>query len=165
MTCSTNKSWTLISFAKNCVLNRDAYINGCVLKWEVIVHYTWGSVTTLHDFEGALGRPLDTFFWALTISWSRLLARVWSGPHCGWHSMHQNATWINHKDFGKDHVLIIKLAPSIDKGHILIWTLSFKDKVMSLRSKWNWELCSGGGVSNKFDDPPICWIPCGHSIH
>jgi hypothetical protein len=24
--------------------------------------------------------PLDTFFWALTISWSRLLARVWSGP-------------------------------------------------------------------------------------
>ena len=22
----------------------------------------------------------DTFFWALTISWSRLLARVWSGP-------------------------------------------------------------------------------------
>ena len=23
---------------------------------------------------------LDTFFWALTISWSRLLARVWSGP-------------------------------------------------------------------------------------
>ena len=23
---------------------------------------------------------LDAFFWALTISWSRLLARVWSGP-------------------------------------------------------------------------------------
>ena len=43
-------------------------------------HYTWGSVTTLHDFGGVLGRPLDTFFWALTISWSRLLARVWSGP-------------------------------------------------------------------------------------
>ena len=43
-------------------------------------HYTWGSVTTLHDFGGVLGRPLDTFVWALTISWSRLLARVWSGP-------------------------------------------------------------------------------------
>ena len=43
-------------------------------------HYTWGSVTTLHDFGGVLRRPLDTFFWALTISWSRLLARVWSGP-------------------------------------------------------------------------------------
>ena len=25
-------------------------------------HYTWGSVTTLHDFGGVLGRPLDTFF-------------------------------------------------------------------------------------------------------
>ena len=34
-------------------------------------HSTWGSVTTLHDFEGLLDRPWDTFFWALTISWSR----------------------------------------------------------------------------------------------
>jgi hypothetical protein len=24
-------------------------------------HYTWGSVTTLHDLGGVLGRPLDTF--------------------------------------------------------------------------------------------------------
>ena len=45
-------------------------------------HYTLGSVTTLHDFGDVLGRPLDTFFWALTISWSQLLARVWSGPKC-----------------------------------------------------------------------------------
>ena len=30
-------------------------------------------VTTLHDVEGVLGRPLDTFFWALLISWSRIL--------------------------------------------------------------------------------------------
>ena len=47
-------------------------------------NYTWRSVTTLHDFEGVLGRPLDTLCWALTSSWSRLLARVWSGPqhHC-----------------------------------------------------------------------------------
>ena len=36
-------------------------------------HYTWGSVTTLHDFGGVLGRPLDTFFRALTISWSQLM--------------------------------------------------------------------------------------------
>jgi hypothetical protein len=43
-------------------------------------HYTWGSVTTLHDSGGVLRRPLDTFFWALTISWSRLLACVRSGP-------------------------------------------------------------------------------------
>ena len=43
-------------------------------------HYTWGSVSTLHDFEGALGCPLDTSFWAFRISWSRLLDHVWSGP-------------------------------------------------------------------------------------
>ena len=30
--------------------------------------------------EMCLGRPLYTFLWALTISWSRLLAHVWSGP-------------------------------------------------------------------------------------
>ena len=43
-------------------------------------HYTRGSVTALHDFGGEFGRPLNTFFWALTISRSQLLARVWSGP-------------------------------------------------------------------------------------
>ena len=25
-------------------------------------HYTWASITTLHEFGGVLGRPLDTFF-------------------------------------------------------------------------------------------------------
>ena len=39
-------------------------------------HYTRGSVTTVHGFGGVLGRTLDTFCRALTISWSRLLARV-----------------------------------------------------------------------------------------
>jgi hypothetical protein len=43
-------------------------------------HYIWGFVTTLHDFGGVLGWPLDTFLWALNISWSWRLARVWSGP-------------------------------------------------------------------------------------
>ena len=33
-------------------------------------HYTWEPVTTLHDF----GRALNTFFWALTISWSSSFA-------------------------------------------------------------------------------------------
>jgi hypothetical protein len=42
--------------------------------------YTWGSVTTLHGCRGVLGPPLDDFFWALIISWSRLLAQLWSGP-------------------------------------------------------------------------------------
>ena len=47
-------------------------------------HYTWGSMTTLHDFGGVLGRLVDTFFWALTISWSQLLAHMWSGPQMLW---------------------------------------------------------------------------------
>ena len=37
-------------------------------------------MTTLHDFVGVLGQPSDPLFWALTISWSRLLARVISDP-------------------------------------------------------------------------------------
>ena len=44
-------------------------------------HYLWGSMTMLHDFGGVLGQLLDTFYQALTISWSWLLARVWSGPN------------------------------------------------------------------------------------
>jgi hypothetical protein len=47
----------------------------------VTSHYTRGSATTLHDVGGASGRALDTFFRALTISWSRLLSRVWSAPY------------------------------------------------------------------------------------
>ena len=47
-------------------------------------HYSPGSVTTLHDLGGVLGRPSDTFFWALSISWSWLLARLWSGPQICW---------------------------------------------------------------------------------
>ena len=43
--------------------------------------YTWESVTTPHDFGSVLGRPVHTFFCALTVSWSRLLARVWSDPY------------------------------------------------------------------------------------
>ena len=43
-------------------------------------HYTRGSVTTLLDFGGVFGRPLDTLFWDLTISCSHLLARVWCSP-------------------------------------------------------------------------------------
>ena len=34
----------------------------------------------VHVYGGVLGRPLDTFVWAPTTSWSQLLAPVWSGP-------------------------------------------------------------------------------------
>ena len=42
-------------------------------------HSVEGLVTydfTLHDCGSVLGGPLNTFSWALTISWSRLLARM-----------------------------------------------------------------------------------------
>jgi hypothetical protein len=43
------------------------------MKWHLVegpvTYNTRGSVTTLHDFVGVLGRPLHTFFWALAISW------------------------------------------------------------------------------------------------
>jgi hypothetical protein len=42
-------------------------------------HYTRESMTALHDVGGVLRRALDIFFWALTISWSRLSARVYRG--------------------------------------------------------------------------------------
>ena len=37
-------------------------------------------MTILHDFGGVLGRPLDTSFWALTISWSRALGSCVKWP-------------------------------------------------------------------------------------
>ena len=43
-------------------------------------HNTWGPVTTLHDFGVCCDDLWTLFFWALTISWSWLSARVWSGP-------------------------------------------------------------------------------------
>jgi hypothetical protein len=51
-----------------------------IARSHVTSHCSWGSVTTLDDF-GVLGQPLDTFFWALTVSSSWFLACVWSGPY------------------------------------------------------------------------------------
>ena len=68
-------------------------------------HYTWGSVTILHDFGGALGWPLDNFFWALIISRSRLLAHAWSGPK--YHE--QYSTAIAHNKNNNIRLLILLL--------------------------------------------------------
>ena len=62
-------------------------------------HYTWGSITTLHDFEGVLGWSLHTFSFlrALAIQWLRLLAHVWSGPKVEFPCRlltHQTLVWI-----------------------------------------------------------------------
>jgi hypothetical protein len=63
-------------------------------------HYAWGFMTTLHDFGGVLGRPLDTFFWALTISWSRLLAPVWSGPSMKTGAKERDRDWTEMDKIG-----------------------------------------------------------------
>ena len=47
-------------------------------------------------FGDVLGRPLNlgrTFIWALRISWSRLLAHVWSGPQSPWPSHFKHSHW------------------------------------------------------------------------
>ena len=68
-------------------------------------HYTWGSVTILHDFGGALGWPSDNFFWALIISRSQLLAHAWSGPK--YHE--QYSTAIAHNKNNNIRLLILLL--------------------------------------------------------
>jgi hypothetical protein len=55
-TTSENPTWIDIHW--NSIWSRT--------RSHVTSHYTRGSVTTLHDFGGVLGRTLDTFFWALT---------------------------------------------------------------------------------------------------
>ena len=60
------------------------------IHWNGIWLRAWSHMTshyrTLEDpwlhsmiFGGDLGRPFRAFLWALTISWSQLLACVWSG--------------------------------------------------------------------------------------
>ena len=47
----------------------------------VTSHYTWGSVTTLHEFGGVLGlRPLDTFFGLSQSHGHGSWPCVWRGP-------------------------------------------------------------------------------------
>ena len=60
-------------------------------------HYTWEPMTTIHDFGGVLGRPFDTFFWALTLLWSRLLARVWGGPKSPWPVHFKHSRWLERR--------------------------------------------------------------------
>ena len=76
--------WTLIIVGLSYFIMRDdsTWIE---IHWNSIwlrTRHVWLH-TTLEDpyVRGVLGQLWDTFFWALTISWSRLLAPcVWSGP-------------------------------------------------------------------------------------
>ena len=64
-------------------------------------HYTWGSVTTLHDFGGVLSRPLDTSFWALIVSRSQLLACVWNSHESPWPLRFHHSHWWKRQSWSK----------------------------------------------------------------
>jgi hypothetical protein len=92
------------------------WINIWLRAWShMTTHYTWGSVTTLHDFGRVLGRPLDTFFWALTIWWSRLLGWMWSThviesplplhfKHSHWWKRRGRSKFASHRAWGTNGV-------------------------------------------------------------
>jgi hypothetical protein len=73
-------------------------------------HYTWGSVTALHDFGGVLGRHLDTIFWALTISWSWLFTHKIESPwschfkHSYWWKRWRRSKFTSHCTWGTNRV-------------------------------------------------------------
>ena len=48
--------------------------------WVLHLKHLSHTRSVLHGFGSLLGRPLYTFCWALTNSWSRPLDRVWKGP-------------------------------------------------------------------------------------
>jgi hypothetical protein len=109
-------------------------------------HCTWGSVTTLHDFGGVLGQPLNNFFWALKIPWSQLLAHVWSGPQPlpevpflkgerkrGWHRRGPSRSWLKviHELFFRPLGL-----------HLLVWSELGQSppcwRMRALTLSWSW---------------------------
>ena len=54
---------------------------GCKVQSHMTSHYIRASVTTTTWCWRCVGTAFGHFlFWALTISWPRLMARVWSGP-------------------------------------------------------------------------------------
>ena len=62
--------WTLTTIILSCVrtsMNRISWNNIWLrARSHTSSRYTWESVITLHDFGSVLGRPLDTFFQALS---------------------------------------------------------------------------------------------------
>ena len=72
-------------------------------------HDTWEPLTALHEFGSVLRRPLDTSF-GLTISWSRLLAHMRSGPYWRRPGRHVVITSANQEDTCYDEIgLLLKI--------------------------------------------------------
>ena len=64
--------YSILSCVRTWMNKNSSKYHFTIVHLRIRDHTTW--------FGGVLGRPSDTFLWALPISWSRLLARVWSGP-------------------------------------------------------------------------------------
>ena len=94
-------------------------------------HYTWGSVTTLLDFGGVLGWHVDTFFWALTILRSQLLARVWSGPKI-------RATSHTHKEL-RTVTIALQALSLVEKGELV--QVHFTRRLRDQQSMWMQDGC------------------------
>ena len=91
-TPNTHNRWFILFYHVWEPAWKDTHQNSILLRAcsHMTSHYTWWSVTTLHDVGGVLWRPLDTFSWALTIWWSRQLTHVCSGPQ----SWGTSYTWL-----------------------------------------------------------------------
>ena len=86
--------WALTTVDSFYFIMVRTHVNRNSLKWHLVeAPVTYGFTQHLrihgHTTSGVLGWPLDTFVWAVIISWSRLLARVWSGPKCPWIAFHK----------------------------------------------------------------------------
>ena len=63
-----------------CKVYIDSYMASSGSCFMRASHYTWGHVTTLHDFRGVLGRPLNTFFWLSQFQGHGSCVCVCNGP-------------------------------------------------------------------------------------
>ena len=101
-----------------------------MLRPHMTSHNNWRFVTTLHDFEGVLKQLLDNFFWALTISWSRLLACVKSGLSISNSKCEIYLSWkkISH-NLWQEVAVKFKLVATIEQLEVLISDLSYNMQV------------------------------------
>jgi hypothetical protein len=91
-------------------------------------HYTWGSMTTLHDLGGVLGRPLDAFFW------SRLLARVWSGPKHPFRIVHEFTMTYSQAHWNSQWSRITLCA-----SNVYVWQISIDVHLQIQRVTWRFQ--------------------------
>ena len=98
-------------------------------------HYTRGSVITLHGYGGVLGRPLDTFFWALWIFMVTALGSCVEWP-LGLMLQGMNSTtllhWLKVHGWGPGHIWLHTTLEGLWPHYMVVevcwdglWTLFF----------------------------------------